>query len=75
MTIQNLKMKREFKIAAIIIALLAAGYLAIPADGWSDSRLFAFGIMFFVSGFWVAQDPRVWRLRPANAGDDNSSKS
>ena len=70
-----LKMKREVKIVLLTVFVLAAAYLAIPAEGWSDSRLFAYGLIWLVTGFWIAQDKRVWRNAETEETDLNSDKS
>lgn len=74
MAVPNLKMKRGVKVAALTVAVLAAAYLAIPAEGWGDSRLAAFGLLWFVTGFWVSQDNRVWRIAESESAELNSDK-
>lgn len=64
---RKVKMKPGFKIAAVVVFGLAGAYLAIPAEGWTDSRLLAFGLLWFVSGFWVAQDQRIWQSTSSKA--------
>lgn len=74
MAIQKLKMKRRFQALAIFIMVAACAYLAIPADNWSDSRLLAFSLLWFVLGFWVAQYPKFWYSQPAHAADEHVPK-
>lgn len=71
----NQQLKRSVKIAAIIVFVIAGGYLFIPAEGWTDSRLLAFGLLWFVAGVWVSQDSRIWtrKVKPVIQSDQSPS--